>query len=113
MGVMYHEEAETDSVEDVADDVIDAARRVLEAHDVTFDEFEFDGMSEDGAEIHLKTSFEGEIDLSQGKIRDHGDPTDEYDHHYVRYDYEGMTGSGRVEKITSEGEVIVAAIGRY
>jgi len=74
-----------------------------------------DDRDDDDTLVRLKVQLgSGEtLDLSDRRVRDHGDPTDDYDHHYVVWHYDGMLGSGRVDEVHENGYVTLAVQGRY
>lgn len=118
MGTMYFRNVEElpDEFSELPDSVTDTAEKILEECGVeTYTDWEIIGVQSDGAEVLLRATYDSSketIDLSNRTVTDHGDPSNEYDHHYVVNHYSWMAGNGRVERVSGD-TVTLAVTGRY
>lgn len=117
MGVIYFDPDDApDQFHELPAEAQKAARSTLEACGASrFGNWSVQGVSDDGAEVRVKVQLgSGEsLDLSDRRVTDRGTPSDEFDHDYEVWHYNGMLGSGRVEGLHQNGYVMLSVMARY
>lgn len=104
------------SYHELPDELHDAVERTLSDCGVErFGNAVFEGTGEMSCDVLVKLQVGSgeELDLSDRTVRDHSDPTDEYDHEYDVLHHEAMLTEGRVEEVHENGYVTLLVRGRY